>query len=224
VSGAARAGRMSRAHVSRPRSARRWLAALVCGAPAAGLLAASALAAEPLYVIEQLVVNVNSAPDASGERIATVKSGDRVEVIERVRDQVHVRLGNGTEGWIRASYLSADEPLHSRLAQRELQLTQLRADVSRLQGELDASRAAVSAGGAARAAGAAAVAPAASAAEELATTSPATLFGASAPAAARRVWVWVLVSSLLSLGCGFMLGALLLDRHIRRKYGGLRIY
>ena len=39
----------------------------------------SASAAEPatLYVVEQVVVNVNSAPDASGERVATVKSGER---------------------------------------------------------------------------------------------------------------------------------------------------
>lgn len=207
--------------MSRTRSAWRWLAALALAAPAAGLAAAPG-AAESLYVIEQLVVNVNSAPDASGERIATVKSGDRVEVIERERDEVHVRLGNGTEGWIRASYLSADEPLHSRLAQREAQLEQLRADVSRLQGELNAPRAATGAGASARAA----AAPAASAGEDPAAAASGMLFTTSAAAAApaRRLWPWVLLSSLLSLGCGFMLGALLLDRHIRRKYGGLRIY
>jgi Bacterial SH3 domain len=217
--------------VSRTRTAWRWLATLALGAPAAHL-AAAPVAAEPLYVIEQLVVNVNSAPDASGERIATVKSGDRVEVIERLRDEVHVRLSNGTEGWIRASYLSADEPLHSRLAQREAQLEQLRADVSRLQGELNAPRAAAGTGGTPRAAagagGSARAAAAASAGEDPAAAASGMLFttGAAAAAAApaRRLWPWVLLSSLLSLGCGFMLGALLLDRHIRRKYGGLRIY
>ena len=212
--------------MSRRRCAWRWLATLALGAPAAALPAAAPVAAEPLYVIEQLVVNVNSAPDASGERIATVKSGDRVEVIERVRDQVHVHLGNGTDGWIRASYLSADEPLRSRLAQREAQLAQLRADVSRLQGELNAPRAAAgAAAGAGGSARAAAAAPA-SAGEDPTAAAPGMLFppGAAAAAPARRVWPWVLVSSLLSLCSGFMLGALLLDRHIRRQYGGLRIY
>ena len=210
--------------MSRRRSAWRWLAALALGAPAAHPAAAPPVAAESLYVIEQLVVNVNSAPDASGERIATVKSGDRVEVIERLRDEVHVRLGNGTEGWIRASYLSADEPLRSRLAQRDAQLAQLHADVSRLQSELNAARAAAGTGGAARAAPAAAAA--ASAGEDPAAAAPGMLFATSAAAAApaQRLWPWVLVSSLLSLCSGFMLGALLLDRHIRRKYGGLRIY
>ena len=40
----------------------------------------------------------------------------------------------------------------------------------------------------------------------------------------RRVWPWVLGAALLALCVGFALGALVLDRYIRRKYGGLRIY
>jgi len=31
-------------------------------------------------------------------------------------------------------------------------------------------------------------------------------------------------SAAVSLGCGFLLGWRTLDRRIRRKYGGLRIY
>ena len=74
------------------------------------LVAASAIHAETLYVIEQLVVNVNSAPDATGERVANIKSGDAVEVLDRQGDQIQVHLANGTEGWVRKSYLSAEEP------------------------------------------------------------------------------------------------------------------
>ena len=39
-----------------------------------------------------------------------------------------------------------------------------------------------------------------------------------------HVWRWVLGSAFAALCIGFALGALTLDRHIRRKYGGLRIY
>ena len=124
-------------------------------------LAAPAARAETLYVVEQLVVNVNSAPDASGERIATVKSGEGVEALERVREQVHVKLAGGKDGWIRASYLSADEPLRPRLAERTAEVARLREDVSRMQAQLDAARSAV---GAAPGGGAAAGAPAAPAA------------------------------------------------------------
>src|SRR5215469_15873177 len=93
------------------------------------------LHAESLYVIEQLVVGVSSAPDASGERVATLKSGDRVEVIERAGDEVHVRLAGGREGWVRASYLSAEEPLRTRLAQREAEVARLSDEVSRLRAQ-----------------------------------------------------------------------------------------
>jgi len=40
----------------------------------------------------------------------------------------------------------------------------------------------------------------------------------------RRVWPWALGAALPALAVGFALGALALDRRIRRKYGGLRIY
>ncbi len=194
---------------------------------AAALLAAlplSTVHAESLYVIEQLVVAVASAPDASGERVATIKSGDRVEVLEHAGEQVHVRLAGGREGWVRAAYLSADEPLHARLAQRD-------ADVARLTGELNALKAQLSHTassstpaaivGASASAGRA-VAPAA-AAEEPGSAAAGGLFGASEERPA-LLWPWTLAAALVGFGMGFGLGALMLDRHIRRKFGGLRIY
>jgi SH3-like domain-containing protein len=221
--------------VSAVRCARSWLSALAltgltaghaltaAGTAAAGASPEPGAAAPPaqsLYVIEQVVVNVNSAPDASGERIATVKSGERLEVIERVRDQVHVRLSGGRDGWVRSSYLSAEEPLHARLAQRDADVARLQQEVSRLQAELSAQRTPAAPAALARAAGAA---PAAGG-EEPAAALPAALFTPLAAEPARRVWPWALASALVSLGVGFVLGALMLDHHIRRKYGGLRIY
>jgi SH3-like domain-containing protein len=201
------------------------LASLTLATVAAGVQGTPAGAGESLYVIEQLVVNVNSAPDASGERIDTVKSGERVDVIERLRDQVHVRLADGRDGWIRASYLSADEPLRGRLAQREAEVAQLREDVRGLEAQLEAAHAAGKAatGTAARGDAATGTTAAGIAAADGSPRSPA----ATAPPAdesARPMWPWVLGAALLALCLGFVLGAITLDRHIRRKYGGLRIY
>jgi SH3-like domain-containing protein len=199
------------------------LAAGAMAMAAPGATAPPAAASESLYVIEQLVVNVNSAPDSSGERIATVRSGDRVAVIERLRDQVHVRLANGTEGWIRASYLSADEPLRPRLVAREAELVQLRAELTRVQGELAAAHASTPAAPA-RPGRSTTVAAGASAAEEAAAASQGLFFTSRSVEPHRLVWPWVLGGSLLSLALGLALGVVLLDRHIRRKFGGLRIY
>jgi SH3 domain protein len=183
--------------------------------------------AENLYVIEQLVVSVSSAPDGSGERIASVRSGDALEVLERSGDEVHVRTGSGREGWIRASYLSAEEPLRLRLAQRTAELARLKEDVSRLQAQLAAARSAASTtplGGAAAPTAAPTAALTAEVAAEDAARAPRALFAAEEEESPRRVWPWALGAALLALCVGFALGALVLDRHIRRKYGGLRIY
>ena len=205
------------------------------------LAAASPINAETLYVIEQLVVNVNSAPDASGERVATIKSGEAVEVLDRQGDQVHVHLPNGTEGWVRKSYLSTDEPLQHRLTERTAEVEKLKQDVARLQGDLIAARANSAAGTKVPAASPGAP-PAVAAASSAGDKPPAaaetnTVNTAVDPAAgepayfmtppespARPVWHWALGSFVVALGLGYGLGWYVLDRRIRRKYGGLRIY
>ena len=181
---------------------------------ALGLLAggAPAAAAEALYVVEQLVVSVSSTPDADGERIASLKSGDRVELIERSGDTAHVRLANGKDGWLRSSYLSTEQPLRSRLQQSEAEVSGLKAQVSRLEAQLSG------------ASSLRAAAPLAAAPEETAAAAPAPLFSAAGEAAAPRVWPWAVLSAALALVVGFGLGWWVLDRSIRKKYGGLKIY
>jgi len=212
------------------------------------LAGAPVLHAETLYVIEQLVVNVNSAPDATGTRVSTVKSGDAVEVLERQGEQIHVHLANGTEGWVRNSYLSEQEPLQHRLNERNAEVEKLKQDVARLEGEVAAANAAsrgksgpavpntagANAGGASGGSASDASAPAAAPPSSQATSEadPAAPEPAHEPpyfmtppdTPARPVWHWALGSFIVALGLGFVLGWQMLDRRIRRKYGGLRIY
>jgi Bacterial SH3 domain len=184
------------------------------------LVAASAIHAETLYVIEQLVVNVNSAPDATGERVANIKSGDAVEVLDRQGDQIQVHLANGTEGWVRKSYLSAEEPARMRLGERTAEVEKLKQDVTRLEAELAAAK---------KTSPISPPTPTAatppkevSAAEQPAHEPPYFMTPPDSPA--RPVWHWALGSFVVALALGFALGWQMLDRRIRRKYGGLRIY
>jgi uncharacterized protein YgiM (DUF1202 family) len=227
------------------------------------LAAAPGAYAETLYVIEQLVVNVNSAPDGSGERVASIKSGDAVEVLERQGDQVRVHLANGTEGWIRKSYLSADEPLQHRLGERTAEVEQLKQDIRRLEAELASAQSARSGKSTPTApqtpastssppqtpnfANASDAAPSATTAKVPVQASNATpgaitsdpkgvdsavdptvaepsYFMSPPETPARPAWHWALGSSVIGLALGFVLGWQVLDRRIRRKYGGLRIY
>jgi hypothetical protein len=188
-------------------------------------MASMPLRADSLYVIEQLVVAVSSAPDASGEHVATLHSGDRVEVLERAGDHVHVRLANGREGWVRASYLSAEEPLRVRLAQRDADVARLNDELSALKAQLHASPNSAATPGAAVAGtstvpGAAAAPPAA----QDPGGAPAPALFDSGEEHPRMLWPWALGTGVAGFAIGLGLGMLLLDRHIRRKYGGLRIY
>jgi hypothetical protein len=197
--------------------------------------AAPTLRAETLYVIEQLVVSVTSEPDNTGERIASIHSGDHVEVLDRQRDEVHVHLANGTEGWVKASYLSPNQPLQLRLSERTTEVEKLKQDVTRLEGELATARTAARAKPAGSTANTSSEPPPATpvpAATHDAEPSPATDIAPHDPSffmtppeqPARPIWHWVFGSSIAALGLGFALGWRMLDRRIRRKYGGLRIY
>ena len=172
-------------------------------------LAAPTVRADPTYVIEQLVVSVTSTPDAEGERIGQVKSGDKLELIEREGEQTHVKLANGKDGWIKSSYLTAEPPLQMRLTERTAEVEKLKQDVSRLESQLAASRVAHTA-----------------TSDSPPAPAPVhdTVFLRSPERQSATPWPFLLGISAVMLLVGFVAGWKTLDRRIRRKYGGLRIY
>ena len=114
-----------------------------------------------------------------------------------------------------AIYLSGDAPLKPRLAQAEAEVTRLQAQVARLEGQLAAPpRAPRDAGAGSR--------PPLRPPEE--APAPGGMFANAAAGGAAAAWPWALGAGLAGLGAGFVLGWRILDRNIRRKYGGLRIY
>jgi hypothetical protein len=186
-------------------------------------LAAPVSHADTAYVIEQLVVGVNSTPEAESERVAQVKSGDKLEVLEREGDVTHVKLSNGKDGWIKSSYLTNDPPLQARLTERAAEAEKLKAeseklkqegdrlkqDVSRLEGELASARA---------------VRSATSDAPPPPAPTHETVFLREPERQSAIAWPLMLGSCALMLLVGFVAGWRTLDRRIRQKYGGLKIY
>jgi SH3 domain-containing protein len=197
-----------------------WVPLLVLAAPVSH--------AETTYVIEQLVVGITATTDAESERVAQVKSGDKLEVIEREGDETHVKLSNGKDGWLKSSYLTNDPPLQTRLTERTAEVDKLKQeadrqrqdsdkqrqeadklkqDVTRLEGELAAARAARNA---------TSDAPPAPVHD--------TVFLREPERQSSTSWPLLVGVAAVMLFVGFVAGWRTLDRRIRQKYGGLKIY
>ena len=203
--------------------------------PAAALLIAAASHADPLYVADKLVLNVYAEANQSGERIATLETGDSVEGIEKVENFWHVRLSDGREGWIGANYLSSDAPAIVRL--KALQAEQrgdtqaiqkpLNDEIAKLQKQNTALQTELTAlkQQAAQPAPTTAAPPPASepAVDEPEQPDQSTEQSAQQNGASNAWWLWPLLV-LAGIAVGFPLGYQALARHIRSKYGGVKVY
>ena len=60
-----------------------------------------------VYAVTGAGVNMRSGPGTSHEVIATLPLGAKAEVIESDGNWNHIRLEDGTDGWMSANYLAA---------------------------------------------------------------------------------------------------------------------
>lgn len=186
----------------------------------AGLLFMASLAvAEPAYVTDDLVLNVFADKGQQGAHVATLHSGIRVEVLQHEGQYTQVRLDNGSEGWVRSTFLTDREPAASKLKIMEQELARLKAAGSKP---------------AALKSGSAPPDPALHAEVdslnrklevkqlELDALKAAPAAPATAP---QRGWVGPsIITGLLCLSAGFGWGYLTLARRIRARFGGVKVF
>lgn len=193
-------------------------------------LAAVAARAETLYVTEKLNVGIYAQPTLEGDRIAVVRSADAVEKVGQEGKAARVRLNGGIEGWIDASYLEATLPLSS-------QLESLAAENARLRA---AARAGAGAGTELKtlqSRNAQLQTELANAQRELEalqtkSAAPVTRPDDEIPVEPARPpdraglfsALWITAGVAASLALGFWWGYSTLERRVRRKYGGLKVY
>lgn len=193
------------------------------------------------FVSDKLVLNVYAEPDQGSARVATIQTGDIVEELERTDNLVRVRLEDGREGWVGASYLTTDEPAATRLRQLEREqknatrgadkqyadeIARLKKDnaalqtqVTQLQSrakELAAAPAPVPVSQSEQV-----TAPSASdVVSEDVVTEEAQLVGAAVDGGVS--WAW-LIAVVLTGAVSFAGGYQTFARRLRRKFGGLKI-
>lgn len=188
-----------------------------------------------LFVSDKLVLNVYSEPQQGGERVGAIETGDVVVELERAEGFVRVRLADGREGWVGASYLTADPPAVVRL--RELQreqrapaadkksldeIARLRKQNSTLESELKALRES------AATQAAVAAEPAQTEREDAfddfddpSNTAPPAAAPTSSP---YETWLLALLAAAIGALIGFAAGYQVLARRVRAKFGGLKVY
>jgi len=187
-------------------------------------VAMSQAAAETAYVTDRLQLGVHIASDTSDRAFTSLKSGEAVEILERNRSYVRVRLADGREGWVRGAFLLDEEPA-------VLKVARLTAERDRLSAELDSRQ---GGGGADQAAEMKQLRQEVRQARSQADTAQAELADLSEATVALRAqasrdrfsvsmeWLLISVGSALLLG-GFIAWRWF-DRLSRNRHGGFRIY
>jgi hypothetical protein len=193
---------------------RRWLP-LLLALPAAAFSATA-------YVSDDLVLGVYADQSPQSARLATLHSGASVETLANKGEFTQVRLGDGTSGWVKSSFLVSQVPAAARVKQLEDELSRAqavtpelaaaaaRSEVEQLKSQLAESQA------------------------DLAAARGASIAAAQTPGHDASAgldpehWGSVLraagLAASVALACGFWLGYGFLARRIRRKFGGIKVY
>ena len=180
-------------------------------------------AAETVYVTDSLRLGLHVAPDTSDKPFDNLLSGTPVEVLERNSSYAHVRLADGREGWVKATFLVADKPAAARVLELEEALgdvenaaaaaktaqTTAEQELANLRGELQAKTGSSES--------------IQETIERLERENTAHLerieqYRNTLPLA------WVIPAVVVALVAGFLVGLWWLDALIRRRHGGFRVY
>ena len=188
------------------------------------LLQAPVLAqTETAYVTDNLRLGIHQAADTSDRPFRTLESGQAMEIISRDRNYANVRLPDGVEGYVKATYLVFDKPAKLIVAETE-------AERAALQKELEDTKAAF----AAPAATITSLEQQLAASQAAAETSAAQVSELSAQVDEFRgrqdqfkysmPIAWVGGAMFVCLLIGFLAGLWWVDRASRKRHGGIRIY
>ncbi len=188
-----------------------------------GLLGPLVATAETMYVTDQLRLGLHRAEDTGDRPYRTLTSGAALDVIERNRFYAHVKTTDGNEGWVKVAYLVEGKPAALRVAEVESHSQQLENELDSLKrnqstasvrvGELEKELSSWQS-------------QAGSNNDEMTRLRSENESYAQRMSAYRNSvpLSWALIAAVLTLVVGLISGYQWLDRRIRRRFGGLRVY
>jgi SH3 domain protein len=197
------------------------------------LLASAPLsvAAETMYVSDQVTVPIRAEASATAAVVKTVSTGAALEVTEQRAGFVRVRDAEDAEGWVEATMLSTQPPAANQVRAVRAELDRTRTQLVQAQTQLDKQRAAAASSGveplqselastrAELAKAQAALKNSEAAANAAAPTAPADKGAARAEGSGFSV-LWLVIGFAM-LVVGFIGGVVWVKESIRRRMGGL---
>lgn len=184
-----------------------------------------ALAAETMYVTDQVTIAMRADATATAAVVKTVSTGTALEVIEQRPGFVRVRDAQEVEGWVEASMLSAQLPAANQVRATRAELDRTRAQLVQTQTQLDKQRSATASAGIEQLQAELAATRAQLAQSQAAKnneSAPAGLVGRAAPGAETGgfSFLWLVIGFAM-LVVGFVGGVVWVKESIRRRMGGL---
>jgi hypothetical protein len=179
--------------------------------------------AETVYVTDSLRLGLHEAADTSDRPFENLVSGTPLEVLERNPSYARVRVPDGREGWVKATFVVSEKPAAARILELEAQMAGFEAAAA-------AARAAQTAAehelAALRSELKATTGSAESVQETIArlqSENGAYLQQLESYRYALPI-LWVIPAVVVALVAGFLAGLWWLDSAIRRRHGGFRVY
>ena len=105
-----------------------WIIVFICA-----VMYAPPAPAEVMYVGDITKLNVRENRGANSNIIATLPSGDKVEVMTFSSGWTNIRLPDGTQGWVVSRYLSKDKPPGVQIEELKEQMESRRQEVEDLK-------------------------------------------------------------------------------------------
>jgi SH3 domain protein len=179
--------------------------------------------AESIYVTDMLRLDMYPTEEMTGPSMHKLKSGDRMDLLERKGRYARVRIDGGLEGWVKSLYLVEEEPARTRVNKLEQTNGSLEKTVKKLRSQLAGEQGAVAElkqkqSGSAESTAATEKEIVNLREQNVGLEEKMSQYASSVPLS------WLLIAMLLTLAGGVAGGWYFVDRRSRSKHGGYRVY
>ncbi len=179
--------------------------------------------AQTVYVTDNLRLGLHEAADTSDRAFRTLESGQALEVLSRDRNYAHVALPDGTQGYVKAAYLVDDKPAKLIVAETQAESDSLRDELETLRQQFAGPAATIENLEQKSAELESTVSASETRIAELEEENT-SLRERQAAFSRSLPLTWVGGAIVVCLISGFLLGLWWVDRRIRQRHGGIRIY